>query len=390
MRIAVPREITPGERRVALTPDMVARLIKGGHAISIQTGAGESAGFADAAYAAVGATMVREPAALYRDADAILKVQRPIWSFAAEASEAELYRQGAVLIAFLKPGTDAGALDKLAARGVTALAMELVPRISRAQSMDALSSQATIAGYKAALLAANALPKFFPMLMTAAGTIRPAKVLVIGDGVAGLQAIATAKRLGAVVEAFDTRPAVEEQVKSLGAKFVSLELESHDAEDAGGYAKALSADHLRREMDLIARHVSEADAVITTAQIPGRPAPVLITQETLGAMRPGSVIVDLAAESGGNCEASQPGRTEVVKGVTVMAPLNLPSELAVHASQMYARNVTSLVELIAPKGTLNIDMNDEIIRGACVTHAGQVLYPPGRPASAPSQPGAAK
>ena len=391
MRIAVPREITPGERRVALTPDMVARLVKAGNTVAVQTGAGESASFADAAYAAAGATLVREPAALYRDADVIVKVQRPMWSFAAEASEAELYRPGAVLVGFLKPGTDAAALEKLAARDVTALAMELVPRISRAQSMDALSSQATIAGYKAALLAANALPKFFPMLMTAAGTIRPAKVLVIGAGVAGLQAIATAKRLGAVVEAFDTRPAVEEQVKSLGAKFVSLELESHDAEDAGGYAKALSADHLRREMSLIAKHVAEADAVITTAQIPGRPAPVLITQEMLGAMKPGSVIVDLAAESGGNCEASQPGRTELVKGVTVMAPLNLPSELAVHASQMYARNVTSLLELLAPKGTLAIDMNDEIVRGACVTHAGQVLYPPApAPAAAPSQPGAAK
>jgi NAD(P) transhydrogenase subunit alpha len=266
--------------------------------------------------------------------------------------------------------------------------MELVPRISRAQSMDALSSQATVAGYRAVLLAAASLPKFFPMLMTAAGTIRPAKVLVIGAGVAGLQAIATAKRLGAIVEAFDTRPAVEEQVKSLGARFVSLEIGSHDAEDAGGYAKALSADHLRREMDLIAQHVASADVVITTAQIPGRPAPVLITEETLAAMKPGSVIVDLAAESGGNCEASQPGRTEIVKGVTVMAPLNLPSDLAVHSSQMYARNVTALIELLAPKGALNIDMNDEIIRGACVAHEGRVLYPPGQSA-APTSQGAA-
>ena len=389
MRIAVPREIVPGERRVALTPEMVTRLTKDGHTISIQTGAGEGAAIGDEAFAVAGATIVREPAALYRDADIILKVQRPTWSFAAEASEAELFRPGSVLIGFLKPGNDPSLLEKLAARNVTALAMELVPRISRAQSMDALSSQASVAGYRAVLLAAAALPKFFPMLMTAAGTIRPAKVLVIGAGVAGLQAIATAKRLGAVVEAFDTRPAVEEQVKSLGARFVSLELESHDAEDAGGYAKALSADHLRREMDLIAKHVAGADVVITTAQIPGRPAPVLITQETLASMKPGSVIVDLAAESGGNCEASQPGRSEVVKGVTVMAPLNLPSELAVHSSQMYARNVTALVELLAPKGTLNIDMNDEIIRGACVTHAGQVLYPPGQ-AAAPSGQGASK
>ena len=374
---------------MALTPEMVTRLTKGGHTVSMQAGAGEGAALGDEAFAAAGATIVREPAALYRDADLIVKVQRPTWSFAAEASEAELFRSGSVLIGFLKPSNDASLLEKLAARNVTAFAMELVPRISRAQSMDALSSQATVAGYRAVLLAAAALPKFFPMLMTAAGTIRPAKVLVIGAGVAGLQAIATAKRLGAIVEAFDTRPAVEEQVKSLGARFVSLELESHDAEDAGGYAKALSADHLRREMDLIATHVASADVVITTAQIPGRPAPVLITQETLAAMKPGSVIVDLAAESGGNCEASQPGRTEIVKGVTVMAPLNLPGELAVHSSQMYARNVTALIELLAPKGTLNIDMNDEIIRGACVTHAGQVLYPPGR-AAAPSGEGAAR
>ena len=348
MKIAIPREITPGERRVALSPEMVARLTKAGHAVSVQAGAGDAAGFTDGAYEAAGAALVRDAGTLYRDADAVLKVQLPAWSDAAEASEADLLKPGALLIGLLKPSADPALLAKLAGRNVTALAMELVPRISRAQSMDALSSQATVAGYKAVLLAANALPKFFPMLMTAAGTIRPATVLVIGAGVAGLQAIATARRLGAVVEAFDTRPAVQEQVESLGAKFVSLELEQHDAEDSGGYAKALSADHLRREMALIAKHVASADVVITTAQIPGRPAPVLITQEMVGAMKPGSVIVDLAAESGGNCEASRPGKTEVVHGVTVMAPLNLPSELAFHASQMYARNVTALVELLAP------------------------------------------
>jgi NAD(P) transhydrogenase subunit alpha len=353
---------------------MAARLIKAGHSVSMQTGAGEAAGFPDSAFESAGVTLVRDASSLYREADAVLKVQRPAWSDAAEANEVEMMKEGSVLVGFLKPGVDATLLEKLAARNITAFAMELVPRISRAQSMDALSSQATVAGYKAVLLAAGALPRFFPMLMTAAGTIRPASVLVVGAGVAGLQAIATARRLGAVVEAFDTRPAVREQVQSLGAKFVSLELESHDAEDAGGYAKALSADHLRREMALIAKHVASADVVITTAQIPGRPAPVLITQEMVGAMRPGSVIVDLAADSGGNCEASRPGRTEVVHGVTIMAPLNLPSELAFHASQMYARNVTSLVELLAPKGALSIDMNDEIVRGACVTHERQVRY----------------
>ena len=378
MRIAIPTETAPGERRVALSPEMAARLKKAGHTISVQAGAGEGAGFTDASFEAAGATIVRDAAALYQGAEAVLKVQRPA------LAEADQLTAGAVLVSFLKPGVDAPLVERLAARNVSAFAMELVPRISRAQSMDALSSQATVAGYKAVLMAANSLPRFFPMLMTAAGTIRPATVLVIGAGVAGLQAIATAKRLGAVVEAFDTRPAVQEQVQSLGAKFVSLDVGSHDTEDAGGYAKALSADHLRREMALIAKHVANADIVITTAQIPGRPAPVLITEETVGAMKPGSVIVDLASESGGNCEASRPGRTEIVRGVTIMAPLNLPSELAFHASQMYARNVTALLELLAPKGTLNIDMTDEIIRGSLVAHGGRTLYtPPG--SAAPAQ-----
>ena len=387
MRIAIPREIAPGERRVALTPDMVARLIKVGHSVSIQSGAGERAGFPDSSYQSAGATLVPEAAALYGEADAVLKVHRPMSGESNGAHEATLLRKGSVLISFFRPASDAALLDRLAEREVTAFSVELVPRISRAQSMDALSSQATVAGYKAVLLAANALPKFFPMLMTAAGTIRPATVLVIGAGVAGLQAIATARRLGAIVEAFDTRPAVKEQVQSLGAKFVSIELETHDAEDAGGYAKALSDDHLQREQALIAKHVAAADVVVTTAQVPGRPAPRLITSPMVAAMRPGSVIVDLAAESGGNCEASHPGHTVSVGGVTVLAPLNVPSELAFHASQMYARNVTALLELLAPKGTLNVDMNDEIIRGACVTHGGRVLYPPA-PAALPVTTGA--
>jgi len=389
MRIAIPREIAPGERRVALTPDMAARLIKGGHSVAVQSGAGEGAGFPDGDYATAGATLVPDPAALYAGADAVLKVHRPTSGVSNGAHEATLLNKGCVLISFFRPASDTALLDQLAAREVTAFSMELVPRISRAQSMDALSSQATVAGYKAVLMAANTLPKFFPMLMTAAGTIRPATVLVIGAGVAGLQAIATARRLGAVVEAFDTRPAVKEQVQSLGAKFVSIELETHDAEDAGGYAKALSDDHLQREQALIAKHVASADVVITTAQVPGRPAPRLITTPMVRAMRPGSVIVDLAAESGGNCEASQPGRSVTVEGVTILAPLNVPSELAFHASQMYARNVTALLELLAPKGILNVDMNDEIIRGACVTHGGRVLFPPA-PAPAAVTTGAAR
>lgn len=385
MRIAVPRETAPGERRVALTPDMVARLIKAGHTVSMERGAGERAGFPDSSYEKVGAVIAADAAGLYGDGEAVLKVHRPLHGSSNGGSEAAMLRPGAVLISFLRPANDAPLLTELAARKVTAFSMEMVPRISRAQSMDALSSQATVAGYKAVLLAADALPKFFPMLMTAAGTIRPATVLVIGAGVAGLQAIATAKRLGAVVEAFDTRPAVKEQVQSVGAKFISIELETHDAEDAGGYAKALSASHLEREQALIAKHVASADVVVTTAQVPGRPAPVLITGPMLAAMRPGSVIVDLAAESGGNCAESKPGQTVVVDGVTVMAPLNLPSELALHASQMYARNVTALLELLAPKGTLNVDMNDEIIRGACVTHDGNVLYPPAAAAAGGSR-----
>ncbi len=375
MRIAIPREIAAGERRVALTPDMAARLAKAGHSVSIERAAGERAGFPDATYESSGAAVVADVATLYRDADVVLKVHRPARGDSVEPNEAGLLRAGSVLIAFLRPAGDAALLAQLASQKVSAFAMELVPRISRAQSMDALSSQANIAGYKAVLVAANALPKFFPMLMTAAGTIRPATVLVIGAGVAGLQAIATARRLGAVVEAFDTRPAVGEQVRSLGAKFVSLELDSHEAEDAGGYAKALSADHLEREMALLAKHVANADVVITTAQVPGRKAPVLITEQMLTTMRPGSVIVDLAADSGGNCAVSQPGQTVTAHTVTVIAPLNLPSELAFHASQMYARNVTALLELLAPKGALQIDMDDEIVRGACVTHAGQLLYP---------------
>ena len=388
MRIAIPREIASGERRVALTPDMVSRLVKAGHTVTIEQSAGARAGFPDAAYETSGATVAADVATLYREAEAVLKVHRPARGDSGESNEAGLLRPGALLIAFLRPSSDTALLAQLASQKVTAFAMELVPRISRAQSMDALSSQANIAGYKAVLVAANALPRFFPMLMTAAGTIRPATVLIIGAGVAGLQAIATARRLGAVVEAFDTRPAVGEQVRSLGAKFVSLELESHDAEDSGGYAKALSADHLEREMALLAKHVAKADVVITTAQVPGRPAPVLITEQMLSTMRPGSVIVDLAAESGGNCAASEPGKTISVHDVTVIAPLNLPSELAFHASQMYARNVTALLELLAPKGALTIDMEDEIVRGACVVHGGDVLYPRA-PVASTASPGAA-
>jgi NAD(P) transhydrogenase subunit alpha len=380
MKIGVPREIVPGEKRVALVPDVAARLTKGGHEVVVEMHAGERAGFTDAAYQAAGATIAPDASALYAQAEIVLKVQRPTYNDALAQHEADLLRSGTALVAFLQPRSDAELLARLAERGVTSFAMELVPRITRAQMMDALSSQSTVAGYKAALLAANAVGRFFPLLMTAAGTIRPARVLVIGAGVAGLQAIATARRLGAVVEAFDTRPVVKEQVQSLGASFVELEVSADEAQDAGGYAKELAEEHIRREKALIHQHASEADAVITTALVPGRRAPVLITADTVKAMKHGSAVVDLAAEQGGNCELSVPGETVVKHGVTIVAPLHLPSELAYDASSMYARNVAALLAHLAPQGTLTLDLTDEITRATCVTANGEVLLD--RPAAA--------
>jgi NAD(P) transhydrogenase subunit alpha len=376
MKLAVPRETTPGEKRVALIPEVVARLVKDGHSVAVERSAGELAGFPDDAFRSAGATIVDGPAALYSDADAVIKVQRPRRDAAAGLDEVALLRAGSTLIALLSPRSEPELLRDLAVRGVTAIALELVPRITRAQMMDVLSSQSTVAGYKAALLAANSVLRFFPLLMTAAGTIRPSKVLVIGAGVAGLQAIATARRLGAVVEAFDTRPVVKEQVQSLGASFVELDVAADDAQDAGGYAKELAEDHIRREKELIHEHAANADAVITTALVPGRRAPVLIPEATVRAMRPGSAIVDLAAEQGGNCELSVPGETVVRHGVTILAPLHLPSELAHDASQMYARNVATLLKHLAPEGTLTIDLADEITGAIAVTANGDVRLDP--------------
>lgn len=377
MRIAVPREIVPGERRVALVPDVAARLVKEGAVVVVELGAGVRAGFTDDAYRAAGAVIAPDAPSTYADGDVILKVQRPVYDEALSTHEVDMMRPGATLVCFLNPRGDPDTLQRLAARGVTAVSVELVPRITRAQMMDALSSQSTVAGYKAALLAANAVGRFFPLLMTAAGTIRPSKVLVIGAGVAGLQAIATARRLGAVVEAFDTRPAVKEQVQSLGAAFVELDVAAEEAEDAGGYAKELKEEHIRREKELIHRHASQADAVITTALVPGRRAPVLITEDTVRAMKMGSAIVDLAAEQGGNCELSVPGESVVRHGVTIVAPLHLPSQLAYDASQMYSRNLAALLKHLAPKGQIELDFTDEITRSACVTAHGEVrLSPP--------------
>jgi H+-translocating NAD(P) transhydrogenase subunit alpha len=367
MHLAVPREIVPGEKRVALVPEVIPQLLKMGHTVAVETGAGLRAGFPDDAYATAGAAMVAGADAIYASAEMILKVLRP-------DADAELpsIKPGAVLIGLLAPVGDPEFFQRAADADITALSMELVPRTTRAQMMDALSSQSTVAGYKAVLLAANALQKFFPMLMTAAGTVRPARVLVIGAGVAGLQAIATARRIGAVVEAFDTRPVVKEQVQSLGATFIELDVGTHDAEDSGGYAKELAEEHIRREKELIHERAKLADVVITTALVPGKRAPLLVTAETVAAMKQGSVIVDLAGEQGGNCELTEPGATVEKYGVTIIAPLHIASQLAYHSSQMYAKNVSALIALLTKDGKLNLDMNDDIIAAVTVTTGGEI------------------
>ena len=377
MLIGVPREIASGERRVALVPEVVSQLTKAGHRVVVERGAGQRAGFTDEAYRTAGCDLADSAGEIYAAAQMILKVQRP---GREEGGEAELdeMKEGSLLIGLLQPSGDPALFQQLAERRIIACSMELVPRTTRAQMMDALSSQSTVAGYKAVLLAANSLQKFFPMLMTAAGTVRPARVLVIGAGVAGLQAIATARRIGAVVEAFDTRPVVKEQVQSLGATFVELDLHGEDAQDAGGYARELSKDHIRREKELIHKRALQADVIITTALIPGKPAPMLVDAETVAAMRPGSVIVDLAGEQGGNCELSVPGETVVRHDVTIIAPLHISSDLAFHASQMYSKNVAALVTLLAPKGELNLNFDDDIISAVCITADGEIRHAPTR------------
>ncbi len=370
LAVGVPKETMPGERRVALTPDVVRLLVRNGFRIIFERGAGENASFLDSAYEQVGAEFVPDAKSLYAAASIILKVARP------SDEEIALLRPDTILIAFLQPLVSPELVVSLSKQHVTAMSMDAIPRITRAQSMDALSSMSTVAGYKAVLLAANQLQKFFPLLMTAAGTIRPAKALILGAGVAGLQAIATARRLGAVVEAFDTRPVVKEQVESLGATFVELDVGHEEAQDAGGYAKELTEDHIRREIELIRDHAAKSDVVITTALIPGRPAPLLLPEDTVKGMPPGSVIVDLAAEMGGNCELTVAGEVVVKHDVTIMGLLNLPSMMATHASQMYAKNISTLLEHLAPKGQLNLDMEDAITRGVVVTRGGEVLHGP--------------
>ena len=367
MHLAVPRETVPGEKRVALVPEVVPQLLKMGHTVSVESGAGIRAGFPDEAYTAAGAAMLSGADAVYDNAEMILKVLRPDID-----RELPSIKPGTVLIGLLAPAGDPEFFQRAKERNITAMSMELVPRTTRAQMMDALSSQSTVAGYKAVLLAANALQKFFPMLMTAAGTVRPARVLVIGAGVAGLQAIATARRIGAVVEAFDTRPVVKEQVKSLGATFIELDVDTHDAEDSGGYAKELAEEHIRREKELIHERARLSDVVITTALVPGKRAPLLVTAETVAAMKPGSVIVDLAGEQGGNCELTEPGATIEKHGVTIIAPLHISSQLAYHSSQMYAKNLSALIALLTKDGQLNLDMNDDIIAAVTVTTGGEI------------------
>jgi proton-translocating NAD(P)+ transhydrogenase subunit alpha len=379
MRVGVPKETAEGERRVALVPEVVRKLSGEGHDLVVEADAGAAALIPDALFEEAGAKVGGEAGAAWQ-VEVVAKVQRP--------SPEEIERLGAdsVLIGFLAPLTAPDTVRALAASGATAFAMEAIPRISRAQSMDALSSQSNVAGYRATLLGAQLLGRFYPMLMTAAGTIRPAKVLVLGAGVAGLQAIATARRLGAVILGFDVRAAVKEQVESLGAKFLELDMGA-DAEAAGGYARELTAEEQERQRELLADAMEDVDVTISTALVPGRPAPLLITEDAVRRMKPGSVVVDLAAEAGGNCELSEAGQTVVRHDVTVAAPLNLPSTMAEHASQLYARNVQALLGLMAnDQDELELDFDDEIIAGACVTRGGEIVHEGARRAAEAASP----
>jgi NAD(P) transhydrogenase subunit alpha len=366
MRIGVVKESAAGERRVALVPDSITRL---GESVEVlvERGAGAAAGFPDAAYEQTGAR-ISAVDDVYADADLVCRVQKPA------PAEVERLRSGSAVVGFLQPLVNPELVRALAERGVTSFSMDVIPRVTRAQPMDALSSQATVAGYKAAVLAAASLGKFFPMLTTAAGTIPPARILVLGAGVAGLQAIATARRLGAIVAGYDVRPVVKEQVESLGASFLELDVEG--AEGVGGYAVALAADEQERQRELLALHVGDSDAVIATALIPGKPAPLLVTEDAVRRMRPGAVVVDVAAEMGGNCAVTSPGETITYDDVTVIGETNLPSTMPLHASQMYSRNVASFLGLLVRDGELAFDFDDEIVRETCVTHDGRVRKEP--------------
>jgi NAD(P) transhydrogenase subunit alpha len=370
MNVSVPKETAPGETRVALVPEVADRLSKSGVDVTVEAGAGAGAHHPDSEYVEAGAQVGDG-----WSGEVVAKVAPP------SSDEIARLGRGSVLIGFLQPLTAGDTVRALADAGVTSFAMEAIPRITRAQSMDALSSQATVAGYRAALIAAQELPRFFPMLTTAAGTVRPAKVLVLGAGVAGLQAIATARRLGAIVQAFDVRSAVKEQIESLGARFLELDMGLEDAEAAGGYARQLTDEEQAKQRDLLAVEIGKMDAVISTAAVPGRRAPLLVTEGAVRNMSPGSVIVDLAAETGGNCELTEPGETVVREDVTIVGPVNLPASMPDHASSLYSRNVQSLLELMVKEGELSLDFDDEVLAGACITRDGEIVHEAARAAA---------
>lgn len=369
MLVGIIKETLEGEHRIAAVPETISKMVKSGMEVLVETGAGNESFISDADLEAAGAGIAPDAASVLSRSDLVLKVNKPT------VEEINNIKEGAVLISFLQPFASPEVIKALAARKVTALSMEMVPRITRAQRIDALSTMSTVAGYKVVLLAAAACGRFMPMLATAAGTIPPAKAMIIGVGVAGLQAIATIKRLGAVVTAFDVRPAAGEQAKSLGAEFVSLEVPHDQAEDTGGYAKEMSADFYKKEQDILRNHVKDADVVITTALIPGKRAPLLITEEMVKEMKPGSVIVDMAVEQGGNCELSEVGEDVLRHGVTIIGQVNIPSTMPVHASLLYARNLLAFVNLISPDGkSMNIDLSDDVIIGSLITHNGEIVH----------------
>ena len=373
MKVGIPKEIQEGETRVALIPPSIKKILKDNVEILVEAGAGEKAFWKDKDYTDAGAKIIEGPEALYNSADLIIKVRKPELNEKISEHEINLMKEGAVLVSMLQPATNIDTVKKLVSRKISAFSLDSLPRITRAQTMDVLSAMSTIAGYKSVLIAAVHLPKFLPMFMTAAGTIAPAKVFIIGAGVAGLQAIATAKRLGAVVSAFDTRPVVQEQVESLGAKFTAVDLAGEETEGQSGYAKQVSKELQTKIAELIQREVKKTDVVITTAQVPGKRAPVLITESMVKEMQAGSVIVDLAADQGGNCELTEMGSVVTKYSVTICGFLNLPASMPFHASQMFSKNMENVVSLIVKSGQINLDLNDEIIKGALITHQGVIL-----------------
>jgi NAD(P) transhydrogenase subunit alpha len=371
--IGVPKEIYPGERRVALVPAVLPTLTKAGFEVHIQSGAGVEAGYPDSAYTEKGAKIIPDRAAVFADADIVVQVLCYGSNDKTGEQDLPLFRRNQILVGFLRPFGTAEVVQQIAQTGVTAFSVELMPRTTRAQSMDALSSMATVSGYKSVLLAADSHRRIFPMLTTAAGTVTPARVLVIGVGVAGLQALATARRLGAVISAYDVRPAVKEQVQSLGGRFVELPIEAKDAQDARGYARAQDEDFYRRQRELLGKTVQESDVVITTAVIPGKKAPILVTEEMVKGMTLGSVVVDLAAERGGNCDITEAGQTVVKHGVTIMGPINLASGVPYHASMMYARNITAFLTYVIKEQKLNLNLSDKIVSDTLLTHGGEIV-----------------